>query len=139
MCSGMQGRQLACIARHGLNSCQIRGPECVEGCKLGYYALQLRDTRVSLRNVHYPFEGPSERAKLEQELESVDIARCLVDLGHFNSQPARRIGDHVLMPNVKTWRKNAGSSTFGSCVDGARLSDCFCGFGDNLCTRACVG
>ena len=112
-------RELACIARHGLNSCQIRGPECVEGCKLGYYALQLRDTRVPLRNVHYPFEGPSERAKLEQELESVDIARCLIDLGHFNSQPARRIGDHVLMPNVKTWRKNAGSSTFASCVDGA--------------------
>ena len=24
-------RQLACIARHGLNLCQIRGPECVEG------------------------------------------------------------------------------------------------------------
>ena len=24
-------RQLACIARLGLNLCQIRGPECVEG------------------------------------------------------------------------------------------------------------
>ena len=53
-------RQSACIARHGLNLCQIRGPECVEGYRLGYYALQLRDTRVLLRNVHYPFEGPSE-------------------------------------------------------------------------------
>ena len=31
--------QLACIARHGLNLCQIRRPECVEGYKLGYYAL----------------------------------------------------------------------------------------------------
>ena len=49
--------QLACIARHGLNLCQIRGPECVEGYKLDYYALQLRDTRVLLRHVHYPFEG----------------------------------------------------------------------------------
>ena len=75
------------------------------------YALQLRDTRVLLRNVHYPFEGPSERAKLEQELEGVDIARCSIDLDDFNSQPARRTGDHVLMPDVKTWRKNAGSST----------------------------
>ena len=28
-------RQLACIARHGLNLCQIRGPECVEGYRLG--------------------------------------------------------------------------------------------------------
>ena len=76
-------RQLPCIARHGLNLCQIRGPEGVEGYKLGYYALQLRDTRE--RNVHYPFEGPAEGAKLEQELESVDIARCFIDLGDFNS------------------------------------------------------
>ena len=78
-------RQLACIARHGLNLCQIRGPECVEGNKQGYYALQLRDTRVLLRNVQYPFEGPSERAKLEQELECVDIARCFIDFGVYNS------------------------------------------------------
>ena len=55
-------RQLACIARHGLNLCQIRGPECVEGYKLGHYALQLRDTR----NVHYLFESPSERPSLSR-------------------------------------------------------------------------
>ena len=97
-----------------------------EGYKLGHCALQLRDARVLLRNVHFPFEGPSERAKLEQELESVDIARCFIDFGDFNSQPSRRIGDHVL-PDVKTWRKNAGSSTFVSCIDGARLSGCFRG------------
>ena len=95
---------------------------------LAYYALQLRDTRVLLRNVHYPFEGPSE-----QELEGVDIARCFIDPGDCNSQPKRRIGDHVLMPDVRTWRKNPGSSTFVSCIDGAFLSDCFCGLG------ACVG
>ena len=65
-------RQFACTARHGLNLCQIRGPECVERYKLGYYALQLRDTRVLLRNVHHP----SKRTKLEEELECVDIARC---------------------------------------------------------------
>ena len=40
----------------------------------------MRDTRVLLRNVHYPSESPSERAKLEQELEGVDIARCFIDL-----------------------------------------------------------
>ena len=57
------------------------------------------------------------RAKLEQELEGVDIARCFIDFGDFNSQPAWRTGDHVLMPNVKTWSKNAG----------ACLSDCFRG------------
>ena len=73
-------RQLACIARHGLNLCQIRLPECVEGFKLGSYALQLPDTRVLLRNVHCPSEGPSERAKLEQELEGVDIALCFIGL-----------------------------------------------------------
>ena len=39
--------------------------------------------------------GPSERAKLEQELEGVDIARCFIDFGDFNSQPAWRTGDHV--------------------------------------------
>ena len=111
---------MACVARHGLNLWQIRGPDCVEEYRLGYYALQMRDTRVLLRNVHYPSEGPSERAKLEQELEGVDF-------GDFNSQPTRRIGDHVLMPNVKTWRKDAGSSTFVSCIDGAQKSDCFCG------------
>ena len=94
---------------------------------MGYYALQLRDTRVLLRNVHYPFEGPSETAKLEQELERVDIARCFIDLADFNSQPAWRTGDHVLMPDVISWRKNAGSSTFVSFIDGARLSDCFRG------------
>ena len=66
MCSRDARRQLACIARHGLNVCQIRGPKCAEGYRLGYYALQLRDTWVLLRNVHFPFEGPSERAKLEQ-------------------------------------------------------------------------
>ena len=65
-----------------------------------------------LTNVHHPFEGPSERAKLEQDLESVDIARSFIDLGDFNSQPTLRIGDHVLMPNLKTWRKNVGLSTF---------------------------
>ena len=70
-------RQLACIARHGLNLCQIRGPECIEGYRLGYFALQLRDSRVLMRNVHHPFEGPSERAKLEQELGGVDVAHCL--------------------------------------------------------------
>ena len=90
-------------------------------CKLGYYALQLRETRVLLR------EGPSEWAKLEQELESVDTARCFIGLGDFNSQPTRRMGDHVLKPNVKTWRRNAGSSTFVCCIDGARLADCFRG------------
>ena len=98
-------RQLACIARHGLNLCQIRGPQCVEGHRLGYCALQLRDTRVLLRNVQYPFEGPSERAKLEQDLEGVDIAHCFTDFGDFNSEPAWRTGDHVLMPNVKTLGK----------------------------------
>ena len=66
-------------------------------------------------------------AKLEQELESVDIGRRFIDLGDLNSQPAWRTGDHVLMLNLKTWRKNAGSSTFVSCIDGARLSDFFCG------------
>ena len=105
-------RQLAFIARHGLNLCQIRGPECVEGYKQGYYALQLRDTRVLLRNVQYPFEGPSERAKLEQELESFDIARSVIDFGVKKSRPTLRIGDHVLIPNLKTWRKNVGPSTF---------------------------
>ena len=120
-------RQFACTARHGLNLCQIRGPECVEGFRLGYFAPQLRDTRVLLRSVHYPSQGPSERAKLEQELEGVGIARCFIDFGDFNSKPRWRSGDHVLMPNLKTWRKNAGSSTFVSCIDGARLSDCFCG------------
>ena len=120
-------RQLACIARHGLNLCQTRRPDCVEGYRLGYFALQLRDTRVLLRNVHYPFEGPSERAKLQQELECVDIARCFIDHGDFNSQPCWRTGDHVLMTDVRTWRKNAGSPTIVSCIDGARLSDCFRG------------
>ena len=71
-------RQLACIARHGLNVCQIRGPDCVEPFWVGYYALQLRDTRVLLRNVHSPSEAPSERAKLEQELDCVDNARCFI-------------------------------------------------------------
>ena len=88
---------------------------------LGYCALQLRDTRVLLRNVHYPFEGPSERAILEQELECVGIVRRFIDLGDFNTQPAWRTGDHVLMPNLKTWRKNAGSPTFVSCIGGARF------------------
>ena len=78
-------RQSACMARHGLNLCQIRGHDCVEGYTLVYHALQLRDTRVLLRTVHFPFEGPSERAKLEQELEGVDIARCSIDLGDFNA------------------------------------------------------
>ena len=114
-------RQLACIARHGLNLCRIRGPECVVGYRLGYFAIQLRDTRVLLRNVHYP----SERAKLEQELECVDIARCFIDFGDFSSQPCMRTGGHVLMPNVRTWRKNAGSPSLACCIDGARLSDCF--------------
>ena len=94
---------------------------------MDYHALQLRETRVLLRNVHYPSEGLSERAKLEQELEGVDIARCFIDIGDFNSQLCWRTGDHVLMPRVKTWRKNASSSTFVSCVDGARLSHCFRG------------
>ena len=79
------------------------------------------------RNVHYPFEGPFERAKLEQELEGVDIARCFIDFGDFNSRPYGRTGVHVPMPDVRTWRKNAGSPTFASCTDGARLSDCFRG------------
>ena len=92
---------IACIARHGLYLCQTRGPECVEWYRLGYCALQLRDTRVLLRNVHYPSEGPSERAKLEQDLEGVDIARCFSDFGKFISQPAWRTGDHVLMPKCK--------------------------------------
>ena len=80
-----------------------------------------------MRNVHCPSEGPSERAKLEQELEGVDIARCFIDFGDFNSQPRWRTGDHVPMPDVRTWRQNAGSPTFVSCIDGARLSDCFRG------------
>ena len=67
-----------------------------------------------MKNVHCPSEGASERTELEQELESVDIACCIIDLGDFTSQPTRRIGDHALMPDVKTWRKNAGSSTFVS-------------------------
>ena len=49
-----------------------------------------------LRSVHYPFEGPSDRAKLEQELDSVDIASCSIDLGDFNSQPSWRTGDHLM-------------------------------------------
>ena len=64
-------RQSACIARHGLNLCQMRGPECVERYRLGYYALQLRDTRVLLRNVHHPFEGPSVKGQA-----SARIRRC---------------------------------------------------------------
>ena len=43
---------------------------------------------VVLRHVHHPFEGPS-KTKLEQELESVDIAHCCIDFGDFNSQPWR--------------------------------------------------
>ena len=105
MCSLDVRRQLVCIARHGLNFCQIRGPECVAGYRLGYYALQLRETRVLLRNAHHPSEGPSGRAKLEQDLEGVDIARCFIDFRDFISQPAWRTGDHVLMPNVRTWGK----------------------------------
>ena len=120
-------RQLACIARHGLNLCQIRGPECVERYRLGYYTLRLRDTRVLLRDVHYPFKGPSERAKLGWELECVDIACCFIDFGYFNAQPFWRTGDQVLMPKVRTWRKNAGSPKLISYIDGARLSDCFRG------------
>ena len=50
-------RKFAGIARHGILLCQIRGPECVEGYRLGYFALQLRDTRELLRNVRYPFEA----------------------------------------------------------------------------------
>ena len=65
------------------------------------------------------------RSRLKGPGAGIDIARCFIDLGDFNSQPTRRIGDHVLMPNVKTRRKNVGSSTFVSCIDGARLSDCF--------------
>ena len=130
-------RQLACIATHGLNLCQIGGPGCVEGYKLGFYALQLRDTRVLLRNVYFPSEGPSERAELEQELESVDIARCFIDFGDFNSQPYSRTGDHVFMPNVRIWRKNAASPTLVSCIDGARLSDCFQGWRKSLHLSQC--
>ena len=73
------------------------------------------------------------RAKLEQELECVDIARCFIDLGDFNSQPTRRTGDHVLMTNVRTWRQNAGFPTFATCIDGARLSE-FPWIDDNFCT-----
>ena len=43
------------------------------------------------------------------------------------SQPRWRTDDHVLMPDVRTWRENAGHSTFVSCIDGVRLSDCFRG------------
>ena len=80
-----------------------------------------------LRNVHYSSEGPSKRANLENELDDVDIARCFIDFGDFNSQPCGRTGGHVLMPDVRTWRKNAGSPLFVSSIDGARLSECFRG------------
>ena len=38
-------RQLVCTARRGLNLSQTRRPlECVEGFRLGYFALHLRNT-----------------------------------------------------------------------------------------------
>ena len=69
----MPGASWPAFARHGLNLCQVRGPECVEESQAGLlHALQLRNTRVLLTKcLSYPFEGPSERAKLEQELEGV--------------------------------------------------------------------
>ena len=77
MCSLDVRRQLACIARHGLNLCQIRGPECVAGYRLGYYALQLRETRVLLRNAHHPSEGPSEGSSLSRIPKGVDYCPLL--------------------------------------------------------------
>ena len=61
------------------------------------------------------------------------IARCFIDFRDFNSQPAWRTGDHVLMPNVRTWRKNVGSPTFVSRVECSFVRP-FPWFGDNFCT-----
>ena len=62
-----------------------------------------------------------------------DIARCLIDFDDFNSQLCGRTGHHVLMSDVRTWRKNAGSPSLAGFA-GARLSDRFRGRAENLGT-----
>ena len=118
-------RQFDYTARHGLNLCQIRGPECVERYKLGYYALQLRDTRVLLRSVHCTHEDRLKGPNLRRNWNVLPLPV----VGDSNSQLCWRTGDHVLMPNVRSWRKNAGSPSFVSCVDGG-LSNCSRGLAD---------
>ena len=60
-----RGHELACIWRRGLNIVRIRPPDELSPFRLTYYALQLKDTRVLLRNVHYPSNGEADRRKLE--------------------------------------------------------------------------
>ena len=95
-------RQLACIARHGLNVCQIRGTECVEGYRLGYYALQLRDTREMITA---RLRVRLKRPNLSTNWNVLTLPVCSLVFCDFNSQFCWRTGDHVLMPNVKMERE----------------------------------
>ena len=113
---------LACIWRRGLNIARIRPPDALSTYRLNYYALQLKDTRILLRNVHYPSNKDSDRRALEETLNECDQATFFVDVGDFNSTPKARLNSVVLMPSVATYRLNPLSDVFSTTIDGARVS-----------------
>ena len=117
-----RGHELACIWRRGLNIVRIRPPDELSAFRLTYYALQLKDTRVLLRNVHYPSNGEADRRKLEETLNDCDRSTCFIDAGDFNSTPRPRLNSVVIMPAVATYRRNPLTDEFSTTIDGVRVA-----------------
>ena len=117
-----RGHELACIWRRGLNIARIRPPDALSTYRLTYYALQLKETRILLRNVHYPSNKDSDRRALEETLNECDRSTCFLDVGDFNSTPRARLNSVVMMPSVATYRLNPISDVFSTTIDGVRVS-----------------
>ena len=113
---------LACIWRRGLNIARIRPPDALSTYRLTYYALQLKETRILLRNVHYPSNKESDRRELEETLNECDRSTCFMDVGDFNSTARARLNSVVMMPSVATYRRNPISDEFSTTIDSVRVS-----------------
>jgi len=123
MVSRDSSKDLACFWRRGLNMVRITAPVAASAFKVNCFALQLKNTRVLLRNVHFPAGSAASRADAYSAIALDHRSESFVEIGDFNSIPAPYFESKVLMPPDLTFRRNAARQDWVTKIDGAIVSN----------------
>ena len=118
---------LVAIFRHGLSIAPLRAAVGDSPFRIQRLALLVSGRRFVIRHVHGPSQKGAERTNFMTHMEAEEVAGALViDAGDFNHVPLASTWMHKFFPGVPTFRRSMHDDTFGTELDGFRLSSQLC-------------
>lgn len=96
-----------------------------DGSRVQQLAWQVAETRILLRHRHADARSNARRAEIDRALACEPTGDMYLDVGDFNTLPISTRGAVSISPDVPTFRRDAKTNHFVTCIDGAKVSAMF--------------